>query len=486
MTGPTNRGRIMRRLFHIGVAGGLALAGLTALAPFAPADQTPPPPLPSAQANRGFEIQSQGPVHQAFAQPGEMATDPSVAVPKRPPDPIPELPPAQKPDGKNVQWIPGYWHWDMDKSDYIWISGVYRDVPPGRKWVAGSWTSTADGKWRFVDGYWAGANQAQREYVPAPPASLENGPSAPVPDDNAVYTPGNWVYQDQRYLWQPGYYAAPQPGRVWVSPRYVWTPAGCVYVSGYWDYPLEARGYLYPSVYFTQPLWLTPGWCYQPAVALDFAPIFSSFFVGPGYHHYFYGNYVGSRFAALGFRPWYGHGRWWGDGLWNYYGWRNRGNPGWVGGWGRSNAGFSGRGYAGNYGYATVGHFGNGGRGFATPANHFAGNHSFASNGGLHGNASHGVRNAGAGFHSGLPAGHVAHVGAQHFSGGHNVQHFASASVHHAAPAHNGSSGHGGGGGHGGTVGHGGGGHGGGHGGGGHGGGGHGGGGHGGGGGHHH
>jgi hypothetical protein len=470
------------------LAGALTLAGLTR--PFASADQTPPPPLPSAKANRGFEIQSRGPIHQAFAQPGETATEPGVEVPKRPPDPVPERPPDQKPAGNNVQWIPGYWHWDTDKNDYMWISGVYRDVPPGRKWVAGSWNGTLDGKYRFVDGYWAGADQAQPSYVPPPPATLENGPSAPVPDSNAVYTPGNWVYQDQHYLWQPGYYAAPQPGRVWVGPRYMWTPAGCVFVNGYWDYPLEARGSLYAPVYFTQPLWLTPGWFFQPVAALDFAPIFSSCFVGPGYHHFFYGDFFGSRFWALGYRPWFGSGRWWGDGLWNYYGWRYRGNPGWwrgfAGHYGNAFAGHDGRSVAGNHGNGSFGHAGFGGRGFATPPSHSAVHHAFASNAGLHASAGHAVRYGGTGFHSGVSAGHVGvsaghvgKVGTQRFTASHNVQHFASTSVHHAAPAHFGSLGHGGGhggpvghgGGHGGSAGHGGGGHGGGHAGGGHGGG---------------
>src|SRR5262249_24311075 len=158
--------------------------------------------------------------------------------------------------------------------------------------------------------------------------------SAPAPDANSIYTPGTWMYQDQRYLWQPGFYAAPQPGRVWIGPRYVWTPAGCIFVSGYRGYPLEDPGCLYAPVAFTQPLWLNPGWCYQPSVALGWGPIFDSFFVGPGRHHYFFGNYFGAGYARLGYRPWYGYGRGWVDPLYNYYGWRNRGYAGWAGGWG--------------------------------------------------------------------------------------------------------------------------------------------------------
>ena len=45
---------------------------------------------------------------------------------------IDEVPPEYKPEGENVQWIPGYWAWDVAQSDFIWVSGLWRDVPPGR------------------------------------------------------------------------------------------------------------------------------------------------------------------------------------------------------------------------------------------------------------------------------------------------------------------------------------------------------------------
>ncbi len=37
--------------------------------------------------------------------------------------------PDQKPEGTNVQWIPGYWSWDDERKDYLWVSGFKRDVP---------------------------------------------------------------------------------------------------------------------------------------------------------------------------------------------------------------------------------------------------------------------------------------------------------------------------------------------------------------------
>ena len=32
--------------------------------------------------------------------------------------------PEVKPEGENVEWIPGYWAWDDAEERYIWISGV--------------------------------------------------------------------------------------------------------------------------------------------------------------------------------------------------------------------------------------------------------------------------------------------------------------------------------------------------------------------------
>src|SRR5206468_2336056 len=52
----------------------------------------------------------------------------------------------------------------------------------------------------------------------------------------------------------------------------------------------------------------------------------------PHHHHYFFGDFYGSRYWGLGFRPWYSFGASHFDPLFSYYGWRNRGNPGWASG----------------------------------------------------------------------------------------------------------------------------------------------------------
>ncbi len=90
-------------------------------------------------------------MHEAFAAP--VVHDPQAAsvVPKQPPDPIQELPPDQKPSGQNIQWIPGYWAWDVTRNDYLWVSGVWREPPPGSQWVPGYWHNV-DGGFQWVPG----------------------------------------------------------------------------------------------------------------------------------------------------------------------------------------------------------------------------------------------------------------------------------------------------------------------------------------------
>jgi hypothetical protein len=195
----------------------VVLIGALALSPGAG-----PEPARSAEvpaADEGVDVLARGPVHEAFARPTTLQAKPSPIVPKQPPPPIQEAPPDMKPDGNNVQWIGGYWSWDDDKSDFIWVSGFWRDIPPGRQWVPGYWTRLADG-WQWVSGYWAEAGQNQSDFLPAPPPTLENGPSALPPGDDYSYVPGSWIWRD-RYIWRPGYWLNCNPDWVWtpVDPR---------------------------------------------------------------------------------------------------------------------------------------------------------------------------------------------------------------------------------------------------------------------------
>jgi hypothetical protein len=160
-------------------AGTVASFLLTFIAPASAQDQP-------KGGQEGVVVQERGPIHEAFAQPLARMPEPMPIVPKKPPQPVPELPPDQKPQGVNVQWIPGYWSWDLEKKDFIWVSGFWRDPPPGRNWVAGHWVE-ANGGWQYVNGFWAGNNQQQPpQILPQPPASIDNGPSVPQSGDNVT------------------------------------------------------------------------------------------------------------------------------------------------------------------------------------------------------------------------------------------------------------------------------------------------------------
>ena len=111
----------------------------------------PAQPEQPAQGD-GIDVLAKGPVHEAFAATAEGPTA-SPVVAKQPPDPIEELPPDQKPEGDNVQWLPGYWSWDEENTRFIWISGFWRQPPPGRVWVPGSWRE-ARGGFQWVSGFW--------------------------------------------------------------------------------------------------------------------------------------------------------------------------------------------------------------------------------------------------------------------------------------------------------------------------------------------
>ncbi len=165
----------------------------------------PPPDQQEATDAGGVVPQTRGPIHEAYAEPLDQTPQPGPIVPKKPPDPIAEVPPDQKPEGENVQWIPGYWAWDNDTNNFLWVSGFWRVPPPNRKWVPGHWTEV-EGGWQWVPGFWAAAAQQDVQYLPTPPATLDNGPSTPAPNDNSMYVPGCWVYQSDNYLWRPGYW----------------------------------------------------------------------------------------------------------------------------------------------------------------------------------------------------------------------------------------------------------------------------------------
>jgi hypothetical protein len=317
----------MKRLHPVlWVFGVLIILGLASLGT---PQESSAPPKDNLVLQDAIEVQPRGPLHEAYAQPFDMKAEPGTVIPREPPPMVPEEPPEQKPEAENTQWIPGYWSWDAPKQEFLWVSGVYRVPPQDRKFIPGYWQHATDG-WRWVTGFWSNARQEELPYTPEPPATLDNGPGQPAPDDNSTYNPGSWIFRTSRFVWRPGYWSAVQDGRVWTPPHYVWTPNGYLFVDGYWDYPLEARGLAFAPVYFSQPLWNDPSWRYRPSYVVNPDAIFDSAFVGPA--GFYFGNYYDPLYARSGYRHWYaGRGRY--DPTFAYHGWQNRRtNANWAGG----------------------------------------------------------------------------------------------------------------------------------------------------------
>ena len=287
---------------------------------------------PEAGEPEGVQVLTQGPIHEAFAEPVLFDPKPGPIVPKAPPQPIEEVPPEQKPEGDNVQWIPGYWAWDDARNDFVWVSGIWRAIPPGRQWIPGYWQQV-EGGFQSVPGYWGTTEATQVEYLPEPPPSLENGPSSPPTSPDATWSPGMWVWQDGRYAWRPGFWVNPQPGWMWNPASYSWTPNGYVSNPGYWDYPLATRGIPFAPVAFSQPIYNRPNFRFTPGVGLLTSALLSSLFVRPAYSSYYFGDYYAPNNFQSGIYPWYAfHGSRYGyDPLYAHAAAQNlRTNPRWA------------------------------------------------------------------------------------------------------------------------------------------------------------
>jgi hypothetical protein len=270
----------------------------------------------------GVEILTRGPVHEAFAETVTFNPEPGIVVPLTPREIIEEVPPEFRPHGVNVTWIPGYWAWDDERNDYLWISGIWRDLPPGRQWVPGYWNQTGQG-YQWISGYWADASVSEIEYYPEPPESLEVGPNIAAPAPNLGWMPGTWLWHQDRYAWRPGYWAAGRANWVWVPAQYNWAPRGYIYAEGYWDYPVASRGVMFAPVYFHQEVYSRPAYSYSPSIVINLTVFSDQLFVRPRYRHYYFGDYYDTRYRETGFfasfsyqssrhgyDPIYAHRRW--------------------------------------------------------------------------------------------------------------------------------------------------------------------------------
>jgi hypothetical protein len=282
-----------------------------------------------SEAEEGVQVLSNGPVHEAFAETIVFDPQPGVMASEEPPSLIEEVPPEQKPEGE-VQWIPGYWAWDDERSEYIWVSGIWRIPPPGRLWVPGYWERSGDG-FQWTSGYWITVQAGETKYLPEPPDSIELGPDTHPPSSDHGWVPGCWFWHHGSYAWRPGFWAKMHKDWIWIPAHYSWTPRGYIFVSGYWDLIADKRGVLYAPVYVSPKIYRGITFSYSPGHAVDLNVFSDCLFVRPRYRHYYFGDYYAPKYHRKGIHPWFSHhaGRSGYDPIYAHQRWHHRNDRDW-------------------------------------------------------------------------------------------------------------------------------------------------------------
>lgn len=269
------------------------------------ADQLPP--MPAEELPAGSEVLAGGPVHEAFAKPVSMDPQAPIVVPQPPPQNIQEMPPAERPDGADIVWVPGYWAWDEGRKDFLWVSGCWRNAPPGTYWVPGYWLQAGDG-WEWIGGFWKPLSpqpQQEIEYLPVPPAPIEVAAPGSPPSPDQVWVPGCWYWTQGRYVQRHGYWITQQVGWVWVPSHFAWTPRGYIFAQGHWDHDMDNRGVLFSPAYFPREVRAWAGFVFSPGFCVDLGMLRLNLFVYPRYRHYYFGDFYDDAYTRVGILPWF-------------------------------------------------------------------------------------------------------------------------------------------------------------------------------------
>lgn len=115
---------------------------------------------------------------------------------------------------------------------YVWIRGSWERTPDAWNWVSGRWVKPPflraryiSGYWRYDQGrylwsggHWAAAPQGLVVQKPiAPPPTFQETIPAP-PSEGQTWIPGHWDWNGANWVWLPGYHSVPpQPQAQWVS-----------------------------------------------------------------------------------------------------------------------------------------------------------------------------------------------------------------------------------------------------------------------------
>jgi hypothetical protein len=289
------------------------------------------PQAAAPEVPRGIEVMARGPVHEAFAAPFAEAK-PTAAIPKKPPASIEEMPPEDRPEG-DVVWIGGYWSYDDERQDFLWVSGCWRVKPENKEWVPGYWREVS-AQWQWIPGFWANAAPAAGKaqevtYYPEPPPPPHLAPPGDPPQPDMFYVPGYYQWTGSHYIWRAGYWSRVRPGYVYVAAHYRWTPSGYVFIPGYWDYAVARRGVLYAPVVVDTAI-VPVSYVYTPVYAVSDGIVLDAMFVRPAYGHYYFGDYYGPDYATRGYVTTVVYSRTYYEPIFVYQRWEYRDRPRWY------------------------------------------------------------------------------------------------------------------------------------------------------------
>ena len=252
------------------------------------------------------------PLHEAFITPVR-DIPPLQAVSMPPGVRINETVPPQ-PD-QAMLWIPGYWAYNSDLSDFVWVTGAWRRPPPEHTWISGKWAQLPEG-WVWISGFWSPVPESSLTYIQKrPPDQIDEEAGMPG-KDNYFWMPGYWNYdQDTNdFEWVGGQWAALDRNWIFVPAHYVWTEKGYVFIGAYWDFPLDLRGAAYSPIY-VQPA-DRADYTYEPTAELDAGYITDSLLpYYPDYGYYYSYDYLcrPDYWASSDLcPPWWGWNNWYG------------------------------------------------------------------------------------------------------------------------------------------------------------------------------
>ena len=260
-----------------------------------------------ADAEQGVQVLTRGPVHEAFAETVTFDPEPGIVVPKAPPAAIEELPPDQRPEGANVAWIPGYWGWDDERNDFLWVSGIWRDLPPGRQWVPGYW-----GQIRArlsMDFRLLGRRQGERGGILAR-AARDASKSVPTLPRLRRQTCGCPAVGSGSRTATPGVPVSGRPcSRIGIGfPPITFGPRAATSSSTATGItPIGRRGVLFAPVYFNAGVYARRGFSYSPTMVIDLGVFANHLFLRPQYQHYYFGDYYAANYRSAGFYPWFSY-----------------------------------------------------------------------------------------------------------------------------------------------------------------------------------